>query len=151
MAQTRKTIFDLGGPEYLADPRVAEAQAWVQIRQQQEAQNAAIAAQQAQTAFAEQQLSLDQQRFALQLVRFADQRLRRLEFLAQRPARLALAYASEASTWAACAIPSSSSLRALSTIPGRSTWMIDGAFMPSALRLPAEPCVAEKPCPGRSR
>lgn len=42
MAQSRKTIFSLGGPTYLDDPRVAEAQRAQALRLQEEAQNASL-------------------------------------------------------------------------------------------------------------
>ena len=43
MALTRKTVFSLGGPEYIADPRVAEAQGWAALQQQDRAQQRQIA------------------------------------------------------------------------------------------------------------
>lgn len=50
MPQFRKTLFSLGGPEYIADPRVAEAQGWAQLQQADRAQQRAVASQAMQAA-----------------------------------------------------------------------------------------------------
>ncbi len=46
MAQARKTFFSLGGPTYIDDPRVNEAQRWQQLQQAQQAQAQQAQAQQ---------------------------------------------------------------------------------------------------------
>ena len=42
MALSRKTVFSLGGPTYIEDPRVAEAQGWAALNQQRRGQDPAF-------------------------------------------------------------------------------------------------------------
>ena len=58
MAQARKTVHSLGGPTYIDDPRVAEAQRWASLGQQAQAQRAAEDMALAQGAAAERRAAI---------------------------------------------------------------------------------------------